>query len=252
MSYTSHNTVCAKSLFSRTSRVTDCSKTPNRKRHKDHSVLSNFTRDATPHCPQANMVYLDRVGNDAHCIKLLRETKSDDCSLVLSRFKVSLEVVKAINNLLSRDPYKRTWEVEMIELDCFFCLVCKRLGIALGNKISSLKITGRFPSNLLHPFDFSTVSVTLKKVTIQKEFDNYDTLPLKYWLHRLTSLEELTLIHVTEFPPQRFLFSFLSHYSPTSQIWKLWLEGFKITNDEIRQIREWQNLQYFPLTCVNL
>ena len=54
------------------------------------------------------MVYLDRVGNDAHRIQMLHETESDDCSLVLSRFKVSLEVAKAINNLLSFDSYERT------------------------------------------------------------------------------------------------------------------------------------------------
>ena len=181
-----------KHLFSRASRdLTDCSKNSNRKHHKDHYILSNSTRDATPHCTQANIVYLDRVGNEAHCIQMLRETKRDDCSLVLSMFKVSPEVAKAINNLLWFDPYERTWEVEIIELNCFFCEVCERLGLALGSKISSLKITGRFPSNLLQLFNFSNVSMTLKKVTIQKQFNDYDTLPLKSWLICLHCLKNL-------------------------------------------------------------
>ena len=75
---------------------------------------------------------------------MLREADNDDCSLVLYNFDVSPKVARAVRDLLVSDPFDRTWEVEILDMELYSPLVIRYLAQALSGKISTLKINGEF------------------------------------------------------------------------------------------------------------
>ena len=175
---------------------------------------------------------------------MLREADRNDCSLVLCNFEISLKVARAVRDLLVSDPFDRTWEVKIFHLGICSRGVFVELAQALSGAISSLSYDGWF---FLEFVRLSIAPKKLKKFFLQNGFFPEDPLLLSSWVMQHESLEEFSLQYHPTYTTKTFLCQFLTHYSPTSQLQKLSLDGFSLKPWMVEKFGEWQNLEDLSL-----
>ena len=123
---------------------------------------------------------------------MLREADRNDCSLVLCNFDISLNVARAVRDLLVSDPFDRTWEVEIFNLEIYSREVLVELVQALSGTISSLSYNGwLFISLKFAKLTFPPKK--LKKFCLQNVFHPIDPCLLSSWMMQRVFLEELSL-----------------------------------------------------------